>query len=333
MSIADALLTGINLSGGQKARISFARAIYRDADIYLLDDPLSAVDAHVGDHLFYKAIKGALKGKTVLLVTHQIQFLKDCDSVVLMDQGGKVTAVGSAAELESRGIDIGSYASKDENPSQNENQDKSENRNNNDNEGKIDGNTTLSEDDIALGGVSDSPIDGDGVENIAPITITRGSDGTTGPPSLPATDCATVPDTAVVSASVVLRPRGNSLTEKGSTQSAKATTPCSGSGPDNMKNEEKDHSNEGNLMTDEEREEGTVDVSVFMYYASAGSVFWIAAIMLSHLGGNVAFTAAGFSLQDWGKAVLVKELTMQAPLTTQQTQVGEWVTATLTIAL
>lgn len=64
---------GINLSGGQKQRVSIARALYADRDIYLLDDPLSAVDAHVGAHIFNKCIKTALRGKTVLFVTHQLQ--------------------------------------------------------------------------------------------------------------------------------------------------------------------------------------------------------------------------------------------------------------------
>uniref|UniRef100_A0A452H5G5 ABC transporter domain-containing protein n=1 Tax=Gopherus agassizii TaxID=38772 RepID=A0A452H5G5_9SAUR len=56
---------GLNLSGGQKQRISLARAVYANRDIYLLDDPLSAVDAHVGKYIFEKCIKEALKGKTV----------------------------------------------------------------------------------------------------------------------------------------------------------------------------------------------------------------------------------------------------------------------------
>lgn len=61
---------GINVSGGQKARISLARAIYQDADIYLLDDPLSAVDPEVANKIFEDAIQGALKNKCVILVTH-----------------------------------------------------------------------------------------------------------------------------------------------------------------------------------------------------------------------------------------------------------------------
>lgn len=67
---------GVALSGGQKARVNLARSIYRKADIYLLDDPLSAVDAHVGRHLFEACIKTFLKDKAVILVTHQIQHLQ-----------------------------------------------------------------------------------------------------------------------------------------------------------------------------------------------------------------------------------------------------------------
>jgi len=61
------------------------RAIYRDADIYLLDDPLSAVDTHVGRHLFDKCINGYLKNKTCILVTHQLQYLKECNYVIILN--------------------------------------------------------------------------------------------------------------------------------------------------------------------------------------------------------------------------------------------------------
>lgn len=69
---------GINLSGGQKQRVSIARAVYSSADLYLFDDPLSAVDAHVGRHIFDKIMgrQGLLKNKTRILVTHgKISFL------------------------------------------------------------------------------------------------------------------------------------------------------------------------------------------------------------------------------------------------------------------
>ncbi|KAF7996688.1 hypothetical protein HCN44_002334 [Aphidius gifuensis] len=97
---------GVSLSGGQRARINLARAVYADAPIYLFDDPLSAVDAHVGKHMFEECIEKYLKGKTRILVTHQIQFLQNVDKIIVMKEG-KIEAKGSYDELTSRGIDIG----------------------------------------------------------------------------------------------------------------------------------------------------------------------------------------------------------------------------------
>jgi ATP-binding cassette subfamily C (CFTR/MRP) protein 4 len=90
---------GVMLSGGQKARVSLARAIYRDADVYLLDDPLSAVDVHVANRIFYECIREYLRNKCVVLVTHQIQFLENVDKVILLDKG-KVRASGSYNNIE-----------------------------------------------------------------------------------------------------------------------------------------------------------------------------------------------------------------------------------------
>ncbi|CAJ1953010.1 unnamed protein product [Sphenostylis stenocarpa] len=78
---------GVNLSGGQKQRIQLARALYQNADIYLLDDPFSAVDAHTATNLFNDYIMEGLKEKTVLLVTHQVDFHPAFDSVLLMSNG------------------------------------------------------------------------------------------------------------------------------------------------------------------------------------------------------------------------------------------------------
>ncbi|KAG5892082.1 hypothetical protein JTB14_011985 [Gonioctena quinquepunctata] len=78
---------GASLSGGQKARINLARAVYREADIYLLDDPLSAVDIHVSKHLYEKCINGYLSKKTRILVTHQVHHLKNADHIVIVKNG------------------------------------------------------------------------------------------------------------------------------------------------------------------------------------------------------------------------------------------------------
>ncbi|KAK8274313.1 hypothetical protein V6Z12_D10G066300 [Gossypium hirsutum] len=89
---------GINMSGGQKQRIQLARAIYNDADIYLLDDPFSAVDAHTASVLFNDCVMTALAKKTVVLVTHQVEFLSEVDRILVMD-GGQITQSGSYEEL------------------------------------------------------------------------------------------------------------------------------------------------------------------------------------------------------------------------------------------
>lgn len=102
---------GITLSGGQKARVSFARTIYCESDLYLLDDPLSAVDAHVGEHIFHKGIKQALKGKTIILVTHQVHFLDMCD-LVLVFKDGIIISQGSPQEIKNNGLDLENIISK-----------------------------------------------------------------------------------------------------------------------------------------------------------------------------------------------------------------------------
>uniref|UniRef100_A0A6Q2X5L5 ATP-binding cassette sub-family C member 5 n=1 Tax=Esox lucius TaxID=8010 RepID=A0A6Q2X5L5_ESOLU len=95
---------GANLSGGQRQRVSLARALYSDRPILLLDDPLSAVDAHVGSHLFHNAIRTASKGKTIIFVTHQLQYLADCDDVILM-KDGQITEHGTHCQLMSKSRD------------------------------------------------------------------------------------------------------------------------------------------------------------------------------------------------------------------------------------
>lgn len=92
---------GINLSGGQKQRVSLARAIYSNADLYLLDDPLSAVDSHVGKHIFNNVIYGRnslLEGKTRVLVTHGLTYLPKTDYIIVM-KDGKVSEQGTYQEL------------------------------------------------------------------------------------------------------------------------------------------------------------------------------------------------------------------------------------------
>ncbi|CAG9863581.1 unnamed protein product [Phyllotreta striolata] len=95
---------GVSLSGGQRARINLARAVYKQADIYLLDDPLSAVDTHVGKELFEQCITGYLKNKIVILVTHQIQYLQEVDHILYLEDG--IGRTGTFRDLQASGLDF-----------------------------------------------------------------------------------------------------------------------------------------------------------------------------------------------------------------------------------
>ncbi|KAK2963908.1 Multidrug resistance-associated protein [Blattamonas nauphoetae] len=103
---------GVTLSGGQKARIQLARAVYSDRDVYILDDPLSAVDAHVGKALMKKCLCEELKGKTIVLITNQIQHLHKADKVVMVENG-TIGFQGTPEEMVQSGIlevdDTGTY--------------------------------------------------------------------------------------------------------------------------------------------------------------------------------------------------------------------------------
>ena len=90
---------GVNLSGGQKARLGLARAVYADKDIYLMDDPISALDAHVRKQIINNVYFGVLRDRTRILVTHAIDFLSKADHIIMMDQG-RIKAQGTYAELE-----------------------------------------------------------------------------------------------------------------------------------------------------------------------------------------------------------------------------------------
>ncbi|XP_058197320.1 ABC transporter C family member 12-like isoform X3 [Rhododendron vialii] len=94
---------GVNISGGQKQRVSMARAVYSNADVYIFDDPLSALDAHVGRQVFNNCIKEELQGKTRVLVTNQLHFLPQVDKIILINEG-MVMEEGTFEELSRSGV-------------------------------------------------------------------------------------------------------------------------------------------------------------------------------------------------------------------------------------
>lgn len=94
---------GVNISGGQKQRVSMARAVYSNSDVYIFDDPLSALDAHVGRQVFERCIKGELRGRTRVLVTNQLHFLSQVDRILLVHEG-TVKEEGTFEELSNTGV-------------------------------------------------------------------------------------------------------------------------------------------------------------------------------------------------------------------------------------
>ncbi|XP_073299207.1 ABC transporter C family member 14-like [Primulina huaijiensis] len=96
---------GINFSGGQKQRIQLARAVYQDCDIYLLDDVFSAVDAHTGSDIFKECVRGTLRGKTIILITHQVDFLNNVDQILVM-RDGMIVQSGKYNDLLKMGMDF-----------------------------------------------------------------------------------------------------------------------------------------------------------------------------------------------------------------------------------
>ncbi|XP_022093416.1 multidrug resistance-associated protein 4-like isoform X2 [Acanthaster planci] len=102
---------GVTLSGGQRARVSLARALYIDADVYLLDDPLSAVDPAVGRHLFERCILHEMNDKGRILVTHQLQFLDEADKILILKQGS-TAGYGTYQELQKEGVDFAALLKK-----------------------------------------------------------------------------------------------------------------------------------------------------------------------------------------------------------------------------
>jgi ATP-binding cassette subfamily C (CFTR/MRP) protein 1 len=101
---------GINLSGGQKQRISMARSVYSNSNLYLLDDPLSAVDSHVGKHIFENVIgpQGLLKRKTRILCTNSVSYLSQMDRIFVM-KDGKISEQGTYNELLAEGGEFAEF--------------------------------------------------------------------------------------------------------------------------------------------------------------------------------------------------------------------------------
>lgn len=277
---------GINLSGGQKARISFARALYAEADLLLLDDPLSAVDANVCDVMFNKAIKGQVeqnKNKTVVLVTHQIHLLSKCDMVIVMNKDGSIKACCKYEDLAAHGVDLSALEEMVKSPEE--------------------GGEEQEEDEQAD--------DGDAV-TVLKSTSHDSNDGMrTRSSSTAAADVAAMTWEEGSAADEGGTPRTRSLSGHGRGGRSPSRTRSQGrktlSASESAKAREAKLEEDGKLLEEEDRVRGIVGSSVWTYFAKKGGAHWFVYQIFLLAASKVVKAFSEFWLSEWGSASLQAE--------------------------
>lgn len=274
----------INLSGGQRQRLNLARAVYDDADIYLLDDPLSALDAEVGSAVFENCIKGSLKDKTRLLVTHQLNLLTEVDSIIVMGntKEGECSIVdqGTYSELTSRGHDFSKMVRKEK---VNEDAEDGSLSSSSFNARNIIPNTT------ALSSVS-----GDISEELGHISVSQETVNEK-PKDLVHSEPF---DTECVEDSLFTQ----SALFGNNEQVGDTITPVTTTSKDFSSDKEsvKTHTAGAKLMTDEERAVGTVSLDVYRWYLKAANKpLLFLMILLSFVGANASQQLQQFVTAAW----------------------------------
>lgn len=274
---------GINLSGGQKARISFARTVYRDADIYYLDDPLSAVDSHVCEHIFHNGIRGALSGKTVLLVTHQVQLIDHCDMVIVLGEGGKIKSKGAPGDVKNAGIDLNALLV-DKDNIDNEEEDQHTQSQNKDG-------------------------DADTGDNVHTAHA-----GTTSTSTSKASDSDAITRPKSRSRTGSSASNRDSIDSKGSSSSSmqvkhnrnKDTAMDKDKDKESDNNKKKDTEN---LLTTEELSAGSVKMSIYIWFLKQGGLALFCVSFLFGVAGNASNCYSGFYLAQWGTDAMLAKYT------------------------
>ncbi|KAI8342382.1 multi drug resistance-associated protein MRP [Chlamydoabsidia padenii] len=253
---------GINLSGGQKARVSLARAVYARADIYLLDDPLSAVDAHVGRHIFDHVIgpDGILKNKARLLVTHGISYLPKVDKVVMLREG-QVALNGTYDDLMEQRTEL--YALMTEFGNQRNSNNKDDDNDGQDTDETIDGNS------VHGGDLDDHATDIGRNEEEAALNL-----GT----------------------ELVRRERLSSISSGVSVQTLRRASMVS---LNYNKNKKLALQDKERLITVEESAKGSVDTAVYKQYAKSCSAIGVAAVLIFQIFSQVSQISANLWLKEW----------------------------------
>eukprot|EP01040_Poterioochromonas_malhamensis_P005555 gene5555-5971_t len=276
---------GINLSGGQKARVALARAVYQDSDIYLLDDPLSAVDAHVGQFLFQECIKKALKGKTRILVTHHVHFLPQCDKIVILHEG-EVRFFGNHEDLIKSGLDLSSFVKKKEEQGE-EGGEEDEMKEGDELEESNSEKANLNHDLLKR-------IEGE--EEVESQRI--GTDGNEANERQNIVADAALVEVSLQEPSASRRSEGEGGRErKPSVSSSKRDAQAVAKA---AADERKKDNRSADLMTKEERKTGDVEWSIYSYYIKAGGVFWFSSMGFFVILGQLFGLLASYWLQWWG---------------------------------
>jgi ATP-binding cassette subfamily C (CFTR/MRP) protein 1 len=265
---------GINLSGGQKARVCIARAVYNDADIYLLDDPLSAVDAHVGEHIFRCCIKEALASKTVILVTHHLHVLPQCDKIVILDDNGGILTSGTYNEIMNSGIDVEKYlAAKKEEQAEGE------------------------EEDSEMANPEASEKAEANADAAASSTAEEGANATT------SDVVVEVKDTPKTSSRKRLGSGDAATADRENRSRTISSSAVNKKDAETTKKEEQ----AGKLITKEERNDGDVPSGSYWSYIEFGGVFAFALTMFGQFACQVLSIQANFWLTDWGSETIHRE--------------------------
>ena len=290
---------GINLSGGQKARISLARCLYSEADINLLDDPLSAVDANVCDHLFNKGIKSMLcgAGKTVVLVTHQVHLLEFCDFVVVLNPDGTVKAACDFKDLAANGVDVDELASVTK--------------------AQEDEDEDVEEADVAVEESNDSEsTERELAEDVDAHPRARndslvsahsvGAESDSGSVSSKLTRLRSVSVSRARSASVTQRKRSNTRRD----------SKVSNNGSESKKDETK--TDGSTLVNDEERSTGLIKLDTYKFMISSGGWEWFYMGIGASIGAKALAVTTQYFLADWGEANVIAEMADKPLSFTQQ---------------
>jgi ABC-type multidrug transport system fused ATPase/permease subunit len=308
---------GINLSGGQKARVSFARAVYQNNDILLLDDPLSAVDAHVGQHMFHHGIRNGrlLKGKTVVLVTHQIHLLEECDKVVVLD-GGHVRGCGTMRQLREMGIDVNALVAKSKKAKTAKDKDGSSPRDRSGSDGNTDGGVARDRTGSAGGSPRDrtrtgSSVSDSSADNAAPprrgrsdssadsVDVTLEDQTTGNELALKAlTGAEDAAPVAAVAVAVDERTNDDGSSSSDDEEDADGTKKQKKTAKDDKKVTDEAS---GDLMTKEERVDGVVGREIYLWFFRTGGWGVILLAVTASAAAQVGASYSLFWLAAWGK--------------------------------